>query len=89
MEQLPLFVLMIMIFQRFTPRALGLSQRDTTKIEVDDKSFYINDNSQQSQTRGKQAVGSPASASRVSQIVQSDEHRIQTAVVRWRLSALA
>ena len=77
MEQLPLFVLVIIIFQRFTPGALWLSQRDTTKVEVGDKSFYINNNSQQSQTHAKRAVGSPTSTSRVSPIVQSDEQRIQ------------
>ena len=61
MEQLPLFVLMIMIFQRFTPRALGLSQRDSTKVEVGGKSFYINEEAQQFQLHGRRTFGSPAS----------------------------
>ena len=75
MEQLPLFVLMIMIFQRFTPGALGLSQRDPTKVEVGGKSFYINEEAQQFQLHGRRTFGSPASTEPILPPVQSDDPR--------------
>ena len=41
MKQLPLFVLMVMVFQRFTHCRWGFSQRDDTKIKIGNKTYSI------------------------------------------------
>ena len=61
MTDLPLFVLALMIFQRFTPRVLGMSQRDSTTVKVGDKTFFLKEASQHFQLRGRRTFGTPAS----------------------------
>lgn len=60
-KRLPLFVLMVMIFQRFSPRALGLSQRDATRVVVNNQTFDIEERKQLFQLFGRRTFGSPAS----------------------------
>ena len=61
MTDLPLFVLALMIFQRFTPRVLGMSQLDTTTVKVGDKTFFVKEASQHFQLQGRRTFGTPAS----------------------------
>lgn len=41
LEHLPVFVLMVMIFQRFSPELWGLAQRDASKMNIDESTFYL------------------------------------------------
>lgn len=56
-QYLPLFVTMIAIFQRFSLRTWGLSERDATKVKVDNKSFRLANTPTPFQLTGRRTTG--------------------------------
>lgn len=45
-KQLPLFVTMVVILQRFTPHNWGLSQRDKSRVTIEGREFRLEENNQ-------------------------------------------
>lgn len=60
LEQLPLFVVMTMIFQRMSPRMWGLGQRDASQVELDGKAFKLGTQPPRFQLHGRRSYGVPA-----------------------------
>ena len=60
-KRLPLFVVMVMIFQRFSPCALGLSQPDASHVTVDNLTFDIEEDRPLFQLFGRHTFGSAVS----------------------------
>ena len=52
---------MVMIFQRFSPCSLGISQRDASQVTVDNLTFELEEDSQIFRLFGRRTVGSPVS----------------------------
>ena len=73
-KRLPLFVVMVMIFQRFSPRGLQLSQRDGSQDTVDNLLFDIEEVNQLLQHFGRRTFGSPASLSPNDAVCNGDEN---------------
>ena len=61
MKRLPLFVVMVMILQRFSLQGLGLSQRDVSKVTMGNLTFDLEEDNQVFQLFGRRTFGSPVS----------------------------
>ena len=73
-KRLPLFVVLVMILQRFSSRGLGLYQRDASQVIVDNFTFDIEEGSQVFQLFGRRTFGSPVSLRLKDTVCLGDEN---------------
>lgn len=59
-QSLPLFVVMIAIFQRFSLHTWGLTEKDAMKVKVDNKSFRLAPTETPFQLNGRRTTGTSA-----------------------------
>ena len=62
LENLPLFITMIIIFQRYTPYLWGISQQDSSEVDIDGHLFRIVETPPRFQLHGRRTTSFNARA---------------------------
>jgi len=57
LEQLLIFILLVVILQRFDSRMWGMSQRDVTKVVIDGQTFLLEEKEPQFALAGRRTFG--------------------------------
>ena len=56
LENLPLFITMIIIFQRYTPYLWGITQQDSSKVDINGHTFHIDEVPSRFQLHGRRTT---------------------------------